>query len=237
MGEWFDIETAPKNATPILIIGNDLRFDCLSYCAAFWGAGAWHNDIDGSVLPEYYEPTHWQPLPEPPNQLKGTELIMTTEHTKQDDVWELMEISDKLLGCKNGTLKQMFDAVDTLRTERDALKAHNVMLREAIEHERNIQTIAESLCNLHLTDGFCRPGNKQDCRCWNLAKSAHNRMLETWPLGKALSSTPTQAAKELRDKHFGEAIEAFRKAYRELGHTQSEHEWAIEALQNRKEKC
>jgi hypothetical protein len=76
---WKPIETAPKDGTSIFIIGNDLGLDCLSYCAAFWdNDGAWHNDIDGSVFPEYYEPTHWQPLPEPPTNQTQVDTYTTS---------------------------------------------------------------------------------------------------------------------------------------------------------------
>lgn len=32
--------------------------------------------------------------------------------------------------------------------------------------------IAESICSCLLTDGFCGPKNKPDCRCWIAARAA-----------------------------------------------------------------
>lgn len=34
--------------------------------------------------------------------------------------------------------------------------------------------IAESICSCLLTDGFCGPKNKPDCRCWIAARAAVN---------------------------------------------------------------
>jgi hypothetical protein len=49
--------------------------------------------------------------------------------------------------------------------------------------------IAESICSCLLTDGFCGPKNKPDCRCWIAARAAMNGiinqanpcLLEAWP--------------------------------------------------------
>lgn len=49
--------------------------------------------------------------------------------------------------------------------------------------------IAESICSCLLTDGFCGPKNKPDCRCWIAARAAVNgfsnqsdpALQEAWP--------------------------------------------------------
>jgi hypothetical protein len=49
--------------------------------------------------------------------------------------------------------------------------------------------IAESICSCVLTDGFCGPKNRPDCRCWTAARAAVNGLSnqangcldEAWP--------------------------------------------------------
>ncbi len=49
--------------------------------------------------------------------------------------------------------------------------------------------IAESICSCLLTDGFCGPKQRPDCRCWIAARAAVNGLsnqanpclLEAWP--------------------------------------------------------
>jgi len=49
--------------------------------------------------------------------------------------------------------------------------------------------IAESICSCVLTDGFCGPKNKPDCRCWTAARAAMDGLKlqanpclqEAWP--------------------------------------------------------
>lgn len=49
--------------------------------------------------------------------------------------------------------------------------------------------IAESICNCVMTDGFCGPKHKPDCRCWRAARAAVNGLslqanpclAEAWP--------------------------------------------------------
>lgn len=78
MGEWRPIESAPKDGTPILVGRVGSRF----VQKAWWNTDpqVWERDIAAcwSVFtPEDYyysvhlldddEPTHWQPLPTPPD--------------------------------------------------------------------------------------------------------------------------------------------------------------------------
>lgn len=55
---WQPISTAPKDGTAILVyIGGNIE----AVAVTQWEDGAWS-------WPDYvrYQPTHWQPLPEPP---------------------------------------------------------------------------------------------------------------------------------------------------------------------------
>lgn len=59
---WRPIETAPKDATWVLTWdGNSQSVACYEKSAGGWYF-AWH-EYDGPVT---IQPTHWQPLPEPP---------------------------------------------------------------------------------------------------------------------------------------------------------------------------
>ena len=57
MAEWLPIETAPKDGTPILVVGG-------AHTAAEIRAadGAWWNHCPLKGV----TPTHWMPLPDPP---------------------------------------------------------------------------------------------------------------------------------------------------------------------------
>ena len=66
MSKWQPIETAPKDGTQILIWDGNVRI------VAEWGdvpgdlrMGWWATNK--SYLDSPYEPTHWAPIPEPPN--------------------------------------------------------------------------------------------------------------------------------------------------------------------------
>ena len=70
--EWRDIATAPKTSKSILVHCSDRQN---TYCVSwgkkngFLGGEGWrmfggNNDLD------YEEPTHWQPLPQPPKENK-----------------------------------------------------------------------------------------------------------------------------------------------------------------------
>ncbi|GBQ36102.1 DUF551 domain-containing protein [Acetobacter fabarum] len=57
---WRPIETAPKDGSLILVTVKHIGCDVVS----FWGTG-WRETTNGLMLRD--EPTHWQPLPTPPN--------------------------------------------------------------------------------------------------------------------------------------------------------------------------
>jgi len=86
MGEWQDINTAPKDGTAVLVMRNDwpgtasgFAEECNghnTYVAAWWAddevGGAWICYMDRMSEPRCpIEPTHWMPLPPPPNTGKG----------------------------------------------------------------------------------------------------------------------------------------------------------------------
>lgn len=58
MGEWQDIETAPKDGTDILGFDEDGRV------VVWWDRNAWIRRGDDYDIVTH--PTHWQPLPPPP---------------------------------------------------------------------------------------------------------------------------------------------------------------------------
>lgn len=60
MTEWKDIETAPRDGTPILAADKGTY----AYVAEWISANRVWIGADGM----YWEPTHWMPLPEPPKQ-------------------------------------------------------------------------------------------------------------------------------------------------------------------------
>jgi len=66
MTEWFPIETAPKDGRRILIAGH---YDCIRWTAiGAWAEGEFHSEPD-KFSPLRF-PTHWMPLPEPPETKK-----------------------------------------------------------------------------------------------------------------------------------------------------------------------
>ncbi len=83
MSEWQDISTAPKDGTRIDLWVPDARYPVGGFRIAecFWrevplrrdDAGKWEmghgwvNEIEGRV-DEWFEATHWQPLPHPPKE-------------------------------------------------------------------------------------------------------------------------------------------------------------------------
>lgn len=80
MSDWQPIETAPRDGTHILVINAAFLHEG-EMCVAFWHTlrgekqedGRW--DVTGyggyEAEPEV-EPTHWQPLPEPPSSLPSS---------------------------------------------------------------------------------------------------------------------------------------------------------------------
>ncbi len=73
MSEWRPIETAPKDGTPVLVwdesMGSNKRDGCddrryaIGYVRCGWATphGTWGNRNNS-----HCSPTHWQPLPAPP---------------------------------------------------------------------------------------------------------------------------------------------------------------------------
>ena len=62
--EWQPIETAPKDGTPILLLIKSPR----NAIQASFSGSCWVDCWCAFVDP--YEPTHWMPLPSPPQALK-----------------------------------------------------------------------------------------------------------------------------------------------------------------------
>lgn len=58
--EWQPIESAPKDASRILV--NELG----DVVIAYWWAGKWRGPCDSYGNEEIMLPSHWMPLPEPP---------------------------------------------------------------------------------------------------------------------------------------------------------------------------
>lgn len=71
MGEWQDIETAPKDGTPIMLAIAGTKIGRFPYI----GTGRWtvegphYVGWDGSALgiARILAPTHWMPIPPPPS--------------------------------------------------------------------------------------------------------------------------------------------------------------------------
>lgn len=72
---WMPIETAPKDGTDVLLCGGEMG-DTMSFevyplkrtVLGYWDGSLWNCGNSGGH-DEYYVlvgPTHWQPLPEPP---------------------------------------------------------------------------------------------------------------------------------------------------------------------------
>jgi hypothetical protein len=61
--EWNDIKTAPKNQSVLVNVGGKVLVAHYKLNWGAWQAEYCHDDM-GSIP----EPTHWQPLPEPPQE-------------------------------------------------------------------------------------------------------------------------------------------------------------------------
>lgn len=71
MSDWQPIETAPMDATPVLLWQNGRRITGRWMPRFYgevlrWDMGNWQSS-DGFDL-FYQPPTHWMPLPEPPSE-------------------------------------------------------------------------------------------------------------------------------------------------------------------------
>lgn len=63
MSEWQPIETAPKDGTRVLLFR---RGWAESVSVGWWG-GLWETwNVAGGITSEFVHPTHWMPIPEPP---------------------------------------------------------------------------------------------------------------------------------------------------------------------------
>lgn len=107
--KWQPIETAPKDGTDIIVMHVHISTQIVH--AAFWideeqgldkpgDTGWWSYDkSEGSriKLDDWLTPTHWMPLPEPPNVSRETQ-----EEVKS---WQSVETAPKdgtyILGCGN----------------------------------------------------------------------------------------------------------------------------------------
>lgn len=66
MSEWKTIETAPKDGTDVLIAGPEFGKGPAFYLAvAGFHHDYWREEEYGD---NYYQPTHWMPLPAPPDR-------------------------------------------------------------------------------------------------------------------------------------------------------------------------
>lgn len=80
MGEWKPIETAPKDGTLIRVKGNEGPYGVTSWEGeALWHiptnwnkkSATWCSEGKAVLWLAGYRPTHWQPLPAPPEQEDG----------------------------------------------------------------------------------------------------------------------------------------------------------------------
>jgi hypothetical protein len=62
---WQPIETAPKDGRSVLI------FVAGEVSLAHYSGSHWYDD-EGMRADEYFEPTHWMTLPDPPNEVDKT---------------------------------------------------------------------------------------------------------------------------------------------------------------------
>lgn len=69
MGEWQPIESAPKDGTAILVVGEDGQYDIVQWdvysdeSIQMWEIVRPYEGL--KTIPDS-PPTHWMPLPEPP---------------------------------------------------------------------------------------------------------------------------------------------------------------------------
>lgn len=68
MNEWKPIETAPKDTLDNILVSNGDRvfvawYDDVDDQDSYWSDATVGDRYDGRIIPQ---PTHWMPLPEPP---------------------------------------------------------------------------------------------------------------------------------------------------------------------------
>lgn len=67
MAEWMPIETAPRDGTDVLCwVG--FTYTPEQHVILHWSEGDWITDYMVDYWAASYEPTHWQPLPDPPEE-------------------------------------------------------------------------------------------------------------------------------------------------------------------------
>lgn len=72
MNEWQPIETAPKMRTILLWALTDTETGNWKMETGFWHTGYDNWTWEGRQIKSYdHQPTHWQPLPDPPTELPG----------------------------------------------------------------------------------------------------------------------------------------------------------------------
>ena len=69
MSEWQPVDTIPRGMVAVLAYfpqraGYTARQDVVPIWWSGWGGGCWENATSGHKI--YDEPTHWMPLPAPP---------------------------------------------------------------------------------------------------------------------------------------------------------------------------
>jgi hypothetical protein len=86
MGEWRDIESAPKDGTQVLITGGTFEnsmsmggpgpYQAVTIASYNYYGGEWQGENAGGH-DEYYwhHPTHWMPLPAPPGTETGIPIL------------------------------------------------------------------------------------------------------------------------------------------------------------------
>ena len=67
---WMPIESAPKDGTLIVVMGNNHGDSELGqhHCIAIWHRGCWMESSDWNATSELEHLTHWMPLPQPPKE-------------------------------------------------------------------------------------------------------------------------------------------------------------------------
>lgn len=74
MTDWQPIETAPKDGTVVLVVG-DRGHSCAQWRREGWDTGSgWHATVEGQECLDgddryglkRLSPTHWMPIPSPP---------------------------------------------------------------------------------------------------------------------------------------------------------------------------
>jgi len=71
MYKWQPIETAPKD-TFLLLLYNKQEGVCAGYWDICEKPPTWIQVETRGITSAYMKPTHWMPLPEPPDDTKGT---------------------------------------------------------------------------------------------------------------------------------------------------------------------